>query len=440
MREAVRLVLLGSLYLGTALAVVGIGYFVPTRPMYSLFIGAAIFLFGMTLADSAFIPLLMVVPALVTYRIGVGGADLTVSDAALFAAFFPAVFFCQRPFTPTMRTLVWLGVVYQFSTLFTVIANPYRANYIEWVHAGLLVAGTLVVGWSIGRAGHAQLALTLVVLACCFLAVSTVVQGATQYARGDFGGVYPQVPFQMHKNAAGCLLGLAAAVLYARPSWLRWPRWFAQSAFWTCVVGLGVTQSRQAIAGLAVALVVVVIRSQSAGRERRSKVILLVVAAGLGTVLVMVRDQIASGNEFNSYFQRIDWFHESIRVWATDPLFGAGLRWWYSGRFETSFQPPNGTLEMLSTGGLVGLVGFVILMVGSVVVLWKVDLRYGLPAVAVILSRLVQGQLDLFWVAVQTSVPFLIVGICLGAQGKEVADPLAHDEDVVGRPLETTSA
>ena len=39
-----------------------------------------------------------------------------------------------------------------------------------------------------------------------------------------------------------------------------------------------------------------------------------------------------------------------------------------------------------------------------------------------ILSRLVQGQLDLFWVAVQTSVPFLIVGICLGAQGRELAD------------------
>ena len=40
----------------------------------------------------------------------------------------------------------------------------------------------------------------------------------------------------------------------------------------------------------------------------------------------------------------------------------------------------------------------------------------------VILSRLVQGQLDLFWVAVQTSIPFLIVGICLGAHGRELAD------------------
>ena len=43
-------------------------------------------------------------------------------------------------------------------------------------------------------------------------------------------------------------------------------------------------------------------------------------------------------------------------------------------------------------------------------------------AFVVILSRLVQGQLDLFWVAVQTSIPFLIVGICLGAHGRELAD------------------
>ncbi len=77
---------------------------------------------------------------------------------------------------------------------------------------------------------------------------------------------------------------------------------------------------------------------------------------------------------------------------------------------------------MLSTAGLVGLVGFVVLMVGSLVVLWRMDPRYGLVAFVVILSRLVQGQLDLFWVAVQTSVPFLIVGICLGAHGRELAD------------------
>ena len=57
------------------------------------------------------------------------------------------------------------------STLFTVIANPYRANVVEWVHAGLLTVGALVVGWSIGREGHARLGLTLILLACSALAV-----------------------------------------------------------------------------------------------------------------------------------------------------------------------------------------------------------------------------------------------------------------------------
>jgi O-antigen ligase len=436
----VRLVLLGSVYLGTALAVVGIGYFVPTRPMYSLLIGAAIFLFGMTLADSAFIPLLMVVPALVSYRVGAGGTDLTISDAALFLAFFPAVLFCQRPFTPTMRTLVWLGVTYEFCTLFTVIANPYKANYIEWVHAGLLVIGALVVGWSIGREGHAPLALTLMVLVCTLVAAGAIVQGMLQYAHGDFSSVFPKWPYAMHKNAAGCLFGLAAALAYARPSWVGWSRWFSLGCFWVCVVGIVATQSRQAMAGLALALVVLVMRTQGRGRERRSRVILLGVAAALGVVLVMVRNQVASDNEFNSFFQRVDWFGDSIRVWQTDPLFGVGLRWWYTDRFVPAFQPPNGTLEMLSTAGLVGLAGFVILMAGTVVVLWKVDLKYSLPAVMVVLSRIVQGQLDLFWVAVQTSIPFLIVGISLGAQGREMAEPLVHPDESVPRPLETTAA
>ena len=154
----------------------------------------------------------------------------------------------------------------------------------------------------------------------------------------------------------------------------------------------------------------------------------------------MVRNQVASGNEFNSFFQRVDWFGESIRIWQTNPLFGVGLRWWYTDRFDTRFQPPNGVLEMLSTAGLFGLAGFVVLMVGSLVVLWRMDPRYGLVCLIVILSRLVQGQLDLFWVAVQTSIPFLIVGICLGAQGRELADEPPGVGKHSERPLEKVTA
>ena len=62
------------LWVAGALAVVGIGYFIPTRPEISLALGVLVCLFGMTLMDSAIIPLLMVVPILVSYRVALGGA------------------------------------------------------------------------------------------------------------------------------------------------------------------------------------------------------------------------------------------------------------------------------------------------------------------------------------------------------------------------------
>jgi hypothetical protein len=54
-------------------------------------------------------------------------------------------------------------------------------------------------------------------------------------------------------------------------------------------------------------------------------------------------------------------------------------------------------------------------------VLWRIDPRYGTLAFAILLSRVVQGQFDLFWAAVQVSIPFVVVGVCLGA--------LARDEE-----------
>ncbi len=437
-----ELVALGCLAVGV---VVATAYFVPTRPELALGLAALVCLFGLTLADSAIVPLLMVVPALATYRVAAGGIDLALSDAALAFAFFPALLFAQRPYTPALRSMLWLGAAYQAATFFTLVANPYRANYVEWVHAGLLIGGALVVGWSIGREGHARLALTVMLVAMCALGISVIVQGLTQYAQGNFSGVYPQWPYLMHKNAAGCLLGFGAAVAYARPSWLRWHPLFAYSAFWICVTGLGITQSRQAMAGLAAALIVIVMRTHGKGKERRSKVILLAVLAALGFVLVMVRNQIASGNEHNSFFQRVDWFNESLRIWQTDPLFGVGLRWWYTDRFEVAFQPPNAILETASAAGVVGLAGFLVLMAGSLTVLWaRMDLRYGLPALTIVLSRFVQGQLDLFWVAVQTSVPFLIAGICLGAHGREMDElppvEVVDQQQPADRPLESSVA
>ena len=181
-----------------------------TRPLYAVVLGVAVLAFGLTLMDAAIVPLALLLPLLVVLRVGVGGTNLSVSDFALFAAFWPAVLFSARPYSPALRNLLLLTVVYQATTLLTVVANPYRANLVEWVHAWLLTAGALIVGWSIGRERHARLGLTLLLLGSMVVALCTIGQGLVQYAGGNFDAVYPSYPYPMHKNFAGCILGFAA--------------------------------------------------------------------------------------------------------------------------------------------------------------------------------------------------------------------------------------
>ena len=73
---------------------------------------------------------------------------------------------------------------------------------------------------------------------------------------------------------------------------------------------------------------------------------------------------------------------------------------------------------MATSAGIVGLLAFVVMWMVFIIVLWRVDPRFGTLAIAATLSRIVQAQFDLFWVAAQVSVPFVIAGICLGAMAR----------------------
>ena len=90
---------------------------------------------------------------------------------------------------------------------------------------------------------------------------------------------------------------------------------------------------------------------------------------------------------------------------------------------------------MLASAGVVGLIGFLVMWIGVLVVLWRVDPRFGTLAVAILLCRLVQSQFDLFWVAVQVSVPFVVAGICLGAMDHERRSKEAPQEMLARAPL-----
>lgn len=371
-------------------------------------------------AVTARVPLaiaLMAMPALfVSMRAGLGSADLSVSDVALAAAFGTAILLGDRRYSRPLRIMLWLNLLYQFATLLTVIVNPYAANTIEWFHAWMLVSGALIVGWAVGRAGYARLALLLMVGAACTIAIGTIVAGVIQLAHGDVGPVYPSWPFGMHKNFAGTVMAFAAVIAYANPSWMWWSRGWARASFWLLCVGIVLTQSRQAMIGLIVAVLILTLR-KSAGGNAHSRWVLLLLVPAVWLIISVVADQIADDNEFNSANVRLEWLRAMFGYWKEAPFFGHGLRYWYQGGWA-NFQPPQAEVEVAVSTGLVGLAAFIVMWVGMLVVLWRVDPVYGTLAFTVVLSRIVQAQFDLFWVAAQVSIPFVIAGICLGVQAR----------------------
>lgn len=384
-------------------------------PMLGIAVGALVIGAVVTSSVPLAIALMAMPGLLIVERVGLGGGDLSVSDVALAAAFGCAVLLGARPYSRPLRALLWFNLFYQFTTLFTVIVNPYTENTFEWFHAWLLISGALVVGWALGAAGFARLALSLLVATACVLAGITIVTGGFQYLRGDFSAVYITWPFGMHKNFLGTTLAFAAVVAYVNPDWVGWTRGWSRAAFGLLIVAIVMTQSRQALIGLMFAVVVVVIRRRTTGRSRL--VLLLLIPAGW-LVATMVSDQVASQNQFNSVFQRVDWFREVFRYWRESPVFGHGLRYWYVDP-TVQYQPPQAEIEVLASAGILGIIGFTVMWIGMLVVLWRVDPRFGTLAVAVTLSRIVQAQFDLFWVAAGVSIPFVIAGVCLGAMARE---------------------
>ncbi len=413
--------------IGIFLALLGVGSSVVDRPQLALLAAMLVLAMGVSVAEPVALPLLAFPLVAVVMRVGVEGpVSLSLSDAALAIATIPALVFAQRPFSRELRILLWLSAAYQFATLFSVAANPYAANVVEWVHAWMLISGALLVGWAVGRRGLAKVALGMLLATIALLAVGAITQGVASFARGDFGPVYPAWPFGMHKNFIGNVSAVGAVIAYARPPWLGWPKWLSASCFWLLTAALLFSQSRQAILGLVASILVLVLRS---GQERRrSRLILLVAAPAVLFVSNLIQDEVQSGNRFNAVFQRVTWLQDSFRIWATDPWVGVGQRWWNSDRFGVRFQPPNAEVEVLTSSGIIGLVAFLALAVGSLMVIRRIDKTYGTLALAILLGRLVQSQVDLYWTSVTSSLPFLITGVCLGAvaaaQAKASVDPM----------------
>lgn len=375
---------------------------------YTLAAGAAILAVGAIAWDAMILPVLTVPATLLVFRVSASSSNLSFSDLVLGVATLCAIPMFKLRNDTYVAKLLFLLAVYEATTFLNVIYNPYRANLIEWVHEAFLVGGSLIIGWLIASRHRAAAATTAYLVGSCLIAVWAMAWSLTHHLAAAY------LPLGMQKNYIGDMLCFAFLLAYARPDWTSQRIAKHATKIWAiCALGMLASQSKQAMISAVVGVGILTYRDRNLRRHAKA-----IAAACVPMVIiaaVIVDKKLRSTNKFNSVHQRETWLRQSLQIWHLSPWFGIGLRWWYTNRVPFSFQPPNGEAEVLTSAGLVGLAGFLVLIVGAVVILRKMPKRYGTLALAIVVARLVQGQLDVFWVTAQGSIPWLIAGMCLGA-------------------------
>jgi hypothetical protein len=428
-RLSVRAAAPSLIGIGALVVIIGVGLGVLSveSSALALVVGITVLVAGVAARDLTVVPVLAVPATLVLTR--VGGGVLSISDVVLAVASVVSLFALHGRGATVLRPLIWAGVFYLATSIPTQILNQYSANSIEWVHEVFLVIGSLIVGFVVGRENRARLALTLYALGCVGIGVVTITVSLATFAQiREFVPVYLT---DLNKNTIGGMLGAAAVIAFARPVWLRWSRGWSWLVVVICLIAVVAAQSRQGLVGAIVGILIVSIRARPQ-TGRRVRIVWLAAIPGIAWVISELTKQLDSSNQFNSAHQRIEWYLQAIQIWEKSPIFGVGMRWWYTDRFAgefQSFQPPNAEMEVLTTVGIFGLIGFLTMFAVAGWYLWKMDPIYGTVGFAVVAMRFTQAQFDLYWVAGQASLLWIVVGICYGAQA------LDDDRRARGEPL-----
>lgn len=408
MRSASRTAL-GAVAIG-ALGVAA-GILSAWQPDLAMPFAILVILFAIAVIDLSLIPVLAVPATMVMNRVG----PMSISDFVLGAASVVALLLLRGRGALTLQPLIWAGTAYLALTAPQLLLNSYAANAIEWAHQVVLILGSMIVGFVVGREGRARFALSTYALISAGIAAATI---ATSLQNG-FGPVYLGM---LHKNSIGGILMLAAIIVFANPPWLGWKQYWAYAVFTLCGAGMLAAQSRQALIGLLVAVIIIGLRPRFHNGKRSRWIWFLLVPVGY-FVYTEVVEQLSSGDAFNSSAQRLIWYADSVSVWLMSPIFGVGHRWWVTGHTGYSgFQPPNAELEVLTTVGAIGLFGFFAMFAAAAWLLYRLNPVYGTIGLAVVIGRFVQTQFDLYWVAGQSSILWIIAGICYGVMERDRAE------------------
>jgi hypothetical protein len=118
---------------------------------------------------------------------------------------------------------------------------------------------------------------------------------------------------------------------------------------------------------------------------------------------------------YSSLTQRTQVEQVTRQLWREHPLTGVGLRFFDTPRYA-GYQPPNNWIdEALAEAGALGLVGFGVFVLGSLVGLARLRGDLATAGLCVVAARFAHGLLDIYWTGGTTTLVWLVAGMGLAA-------------------------
>lgn len=355
--------------------------------------------------------------SIATWRLGVGGLDLSYADAVLVAATvlcLPKAAWKSDMF----KRLAVVAGLYLTVLAIPLAVNPTLKALLEWLHRVHFLFGALIVGSAVAKAGKARLALRLFVVAALAVSVAAVAFTLTH-------SFEPAYPFGIQKNPAGFLVTGGLIICIVAASVIELPRPINLATQIVLLLGVLSCQSRGSATTFIVVLFVNALRAK--------KKSLLVPALGALALAGMIwtstskqLEQDAATAQFNPIETRETTYAQALDLWRDKPVFGQGLRYWNDQELQRAngygiSEPHNLVISALGETGLVGATDVLALNGALVLGLRKRRDPIGQAAFFLVVARFVAGLADIYWVAGAGTLPWLIVG--LAATSSERAQP-----------------
>jgi hypothetical protein len=152
-------------------------------------------------------------------------------------------------------------------------------------------------------------------------------------------------------------------------------------------------------------------------RVYRRRATLLLLATVLAFVAVLsAKDQLqVEGPVINSATQRVRTARTTRQLWTEHPYTGVGLRYFKTPKYAEYPEPNDVVNEALAEAGVIGLLGFFVFVVGSLVGLGRLQGELATAALCVVAARFVHGLLDIYWTGGTTSLPWIVAGMALAS-------------------------